>query len=188
MQSLSEQVDVEYVFYNQSWKNYIDGKNSTGITQLINDCGNGSRPNIVPRIHTDKKKQRHIEIIALIDIAKDDELVYNYGGAHGRDLAVKSNSADATKLPILKPKPASVVNSDTISIPELVKKLSTVCTTDVSSLATTEKNTTVMQTIPSSSVINWKMPKCDEEGHILIDFDLKNKSKRIRKDWRDKRQ
>ena len=34
-----------------------------------------------------------------------------------------------------------------------------------------------MQTIPSSSVINWKMPNCDEEGHILIDFDLENKSK-----------
>ena len=160
-----EENDIEYVFYNQTWRTYIDGKNSTGIARLINDCGNGRRPNIVPRIHTDRQRKRHIKFIALTDIAKDEELVYNYGGSQ-----LPWRTDNATKLPTLKQKPDSNAYSDTISMPELVKKPSTICTS--------EKNTSEMQTIPSSSIINWKTPKCDEEGHILIDFPLKIDKKR----------
>ena len=81
-------------------------------------------------------------------------------------------------MPSPKPKPSSTVHSGTISTPDLVKKPSTVAESVVSTSNKADGNSSEIVTIPSSSLVNWKQPKWDNEGHVLIDFDLKNKPKK----------
>ena len=70
--------DIEYVFWNKDWKVYIDGKNSDGKARLINDCC-FDRPNSVARCHKSHSGKRHIKIIAMKTIQKDEEITYDYG-------------------------------------------------------------------------------------------------------------
>ena len=68
-------------------------------------------------------------------------------------------------------------------MPSLIQKPSTVGSkSQVSAnISNTDESTSEMQTIPSSSLVNWRPPKCDDEGHLLIDFPLKNETKRKQK-------
>ena len=73
---------TEYVFFNESWKKDVDGKNSSCIARLFNDCGQYSKPNCAARIYTDKNNQKQIKFVAPTFIENDEEITYNYGGSN----------------------------------------------------------------------------------------------------------